>query len=81
MINLAVIDMLVGGDVVYHVLFYWSGIYCNLWKLYSVEVGTGIFIVTLIALFPFGSLTNTAIIALERVHVTFRPFTYKLHIF
>ena len=76
-INLAVIDMFVGGFAVYD-LFYRPGIGCNLWKLHSVEVGTGIFIRVLRTLFPFGSLTNIAIIALERVHATFRPLKHRV---
>ena len=76
-INLAVIDMLVGGIAV-HNLFYWTGIDCNLWKLYSLEVSTDNFIGVLIALFPLGSLTNITIIALERLHATFRPLKHRV---
>ena len=76
-INLAVIDMFVGGISVYN-LFYFCGIYCNLWKWHSMEYGTSIFIGVLIALFPVGSLTNIAIIALERVHATFRPLKHRV---
>ena len=76
-INLAVIDMLVGGIAV-HNLFYWTGMLCNLWKLYSLEVGANNFIRVLITLFPFGSLTNITIIALERLHATFRPLKHRV---
>ena len=76
-VNLAVIDMLVVGVAV-HDLFYRSGIVCNLWKFYSVKVGTGIFIYVLISLFPLCSLTNITIIALERVHATFRPLKHRV---
>ena len=76
-INLAVIDMLVGGIAVYY-LFYWTGIHCNLWKLHSVEVGTGIFILVLIVFFPYGSLTSITIIALERLHATIRPLKHRV---
>ena len=37
--NLAVIDMFVGGIAVYR-LVYESGVVCNLWKLLSIEEGT-----------------------------------------
>ena len=76
-INLAVSDMLVGGTAVYY-LFYWSGVDCNLWKWPSVEDGTNTFIAVLMTLFPIGSLTNIAIIALERMHATVRPFRHRV---
>ena len=76
-INLAVMDMFVGGIAGYD-LFYRSGRYCNLWKSLSVEVGTIIFILVLRTWFPLGSLTNIAIIALERVHATFRPLKHRV---
>ena len=75
--NLAVIDMFVGGVAV-HNLFYWPGMECNLWKLHSVEVGTIIFINVLSRFFPLGSLTSMTIIALERLHATFRPLKHRL---
>ena len=76
-INLTVIDMLVGGFVVYNLISL-SGIYCNLWKRHSVEDGTIIFINVLTLLFPLGSLTSMTIIALERVHATFRPLKHRV---
>ena len=76
-VNLAVIDMLVGGVAVYN-LFYFHGILCNLWKLHSVEVGTSIFIGVLASLSLLGSLTNITIIALERAHATFRPLKHRV---
>ena len=74
-INLAVIDMSVGGIAVCH-LFYWPGIGCNLWKWLSVEVRTSIGVLTV--LLPLGSLTNITIIALERLHATFRPLKHRV---
>ena len=76
-INLAVSDMLAGGAPVYY-LFYWSGKDCNLWKRSSVEDGTNTFIEVLMFLFPIGSLTNIATIALERMHATVRPFRHRV---
>ena len=78
-INLAVIDMFVGGDVVYP-LFYVNGVFCNLWKWHSTiyEEGTFIFIQVLRVLLRCGSLTNITIIALERVHATFLPFRHRV---
>ena len=75
--NLAVSDMLAGGAPVYH-LFYRSGVFCNLWKWPSFEDGTDTFIGVLILLFPIGSLTNVATIALERMHATVRPFRHRV---
>ena len=73
-INLVVIDMFVGGAVVYN-MFYMPGVDCNLW--HSIEDGTFNFIQILTSL-PFGSLTNIASIALERVHATFLPFRHRV---
>ena len=73
-IHLAIIDIFVGGAVVYN-LFYWSGVLCNLWKWHLD--GTVIFIQVLISL-PYVSLTNITIIALERVHATFLPFRHRV---
>ena len=75
MINLAVIDMFVGGAVVCN-LFFIPGAYCNLWMLHSFEDATVIFIV-LISL-PHGSLMNITSISLERVHATFLPFKHRV---
>ena len=77
MINLAVIDMFVGGIVGYY-LFYRPGARCNLWKRQSIEFGTYIFILELRGLLPYGSLTNITSIALERVHATFLPFKHRV---
>jgi len=76
-INLAVIDMFVGLVAVFE-LFYFSGVVCNLLNSYSIGVGISIFIRVLIGLLVFGSLINITIIALERVHATFRPFQHRL---
>ena len=76
-INLAVIDMFVGGVVVYD-LFYWAGVHCNLWKWHFIEERTHHFIQVLRMLFPIGSLTNITSIALERVHAMFLPFRHRV---
>ena len=76
-INLAVSDMLAGGTAVYY-LFYQSGVVCNLWKSPSVEDGTNTFIEVFMLLFPVGSLTNIATVALERIHATVRPFRHRV---
>ena len=76
-INLAVIDMFVGGHVVYF-QFYWPGAFCNLWKWHSIQYGTYIFILAAASFFPIASLTNITIIALERVHATFCPLRHRV---
>ena len=76
-INLAVIDMFVGGAVVY-CLFYWPGVNCDFWKWHSIEHGTYIFVEEARRLFPIGSITSITIIALERVHATFFPFRHPV---
>ena len=79
-INLAVIDMFVGGVVVYY-LFYRPGVDCirNLWQRHLIyNTGTNIFIEVLKSLFPIASLTNINIIALERLHATFFPFKHRV---
>ena len=76
-INLAVIDMFIGGVTV-HNLFYLRGVDCNLWKGHSTDNGTNIFIEAMFLLFANASLTNIAIIALERVHATFYPFCHRV---
>jgi len=74
-INLAVIDMLVGGIVVYD-LFYRPGVVCNYWKWLSIEEEKFYFMLGIVWLLPLGSLVNIAITALERVHATFFPFEH-----
>ena len=76
-INLAVIDMFVGGITV-SILFYKTGVFCNLWEWYLTDYGTSTFIGTLFRLFPIGSITNITSIALERVHATFCPFRHRV---
>ena len=75
LINLAFVDMLVGGFSVY--LFYSVGADCNVWKRHSIDVWAHHTISTLSFLFSNASLTNIAIIALERAHATFFPFPHR----
>jgi len=76
-INLTVIDVFIGGVAVYY-LFYWPGVYCNLWKRHSIDARADNFINVMLLLFFAASLTNIAIIALERVHATFFPLRHRL---
>ena len=75
-ISLTVADMLVGvlsgGYVQYYFLRR-----CRLIKLnLSWEVGFSLSVFSFF--FPFVSLTNIAMISLERFHATFRPFRHRL---
>ena len=74
-IYLAVIDMFVGGVVVYSLL-YVPGVGCDLW--HSIEDGIFLFIGVLRLLLLYGSLTNITSIALERVHATCLPFRHHV---
>ena len=76
MINLAVTDMLAGGVGVY-VLFYWFGVICNVWKGH-LNVHLADIVSTLLIALPGMSLSNIAIIALERAYATFRPLRYRM---
>ena len=76
-INLAVIDMLVGGFAVYD-LFYLSGAACIQWKRLSTADRATYVVLTLTCLLPNSSLTNISIMALERVHVTFWPLKHHV---
>ena len=73
-INLAVIDMFAGGSAVYD--FYRVGADCNVWKSHSIEGWELHILYVLLLLFPNSSLSNIAIIALERMHATFWPLRH-----
>ena len=77
MINLAVIDMLAGGFGLY-TTFYGSGVHCNVFEWPSIETWTFNILQVLSVFFPLSSLTNMAILAVERVHATYRPFKHRL---
>ena len=75
-ISLTVADMLVGvlfgGYVQFNLLWQCGLIKVNLsWKVY---IPLQIFF----DVFPLVSLTNIAVISLERFHATFRPFRHRL---
>ena len=77
LINLAVIDLLVGRVAVY-VLFYWFGVICDVWKE-RLNVHLADYIVTnWLIFFPAMSLLNISIIALERAYATFRPIRHRV---
>ena len=59
-------------------LFYGQNRYCPFVKFYSLSWEVIIAINFLIYLFPLVSVTNIAVISLERFHATFRPFRHRL---
>ena len=75
-ISLTVADMLVGvlcvGDVQFGLLSK-----CRLIKL-NLSLEVELLLSSFDFFFPFVSLTNIAVISLERVHATFRPFRHRL---
>ena len=79
LINLAVIDMLAGVFVMYG-LFYLVGAHCDVWKsrLTDHEGWANNLPEIFSEFFPICSLSNITIIALERMHATYRPFMHRL---
>ncbi|XP_068731817.1 QRFP-like peptide receptor isoform X4 [Montipora capricornis] len=73
-ISLAVADMFVGCSLIYIILY--QGNYCNFWTTDVFETYVGL--EALITYFPAVSVTNLAVISLERMHATFRPFKHRL---
>lgn len=73
-ISWAVADMFVGCSLIY--LIFYQGNYCNFWTIDVFETYVGL--ETLIVYFPAVSETNLAVISLERMHATFRPFKHRL---
>ena len=75
-INLTIADMFVGG---------FSSLYldllllleCDIWEIH-LTLGLTIIIEFLCMWFPLTSLTNIAVISLERMHATIRPFRHRL---
>ena len=77
LINLAVIDMLAGIFVLYG-LFYLVGAYCKVWNSHLAEGWPYNIPEIFSEFFPISSLSTITIIALERMHATYRPFTHRL---
>ena len=76
-LNLAVADMLVGAFSASYT-YLELGMMCNIWKVkYSIGLGFDV-LVWLWSVFPIASLTNLAVISIERAHATFRPFKHRV---
>ena len=76
--SLTVADLLVGSLSGSIDSFYSQNRFCPFVKNYSLSREVKIVFLVLIPLFPFVSLTNIAVISLERFHATFRPFRHRL---
>ena len=76
--SLTVADLLVGSLSGSVNMFYGQNRYCPFVKFYSLSCEVIIAINFLIYLFPLVSVTNIAVISLERFHATFRPFRHRL---
>ncbi|XP_068722696.1 histamine H2 receptor-like [Montipora capricornis] len=77
-LNLAVADMLVGAFSASSNSYHQLGMMCKVWKVkYSTGLGFDV-LVWLWSVFPIASLTNLALISIERAHATFRPFKHRV---
>ena len=75
-LNLAVADMLVGGLSTIH-LFAILSFFCNHWFYSSISLPGKTAISFLFYFGPLSSMINIAVISLERLHATFRPFRHR----
>ena len=73
-INLTIADMFVGGFSRLYLLLLLE---CDIWEIH-LTLGLTIIIEFLCIWFPLTSLTNIAVISLERMHATIRPFRHRL---
>ena len=82
-INLTVADMFVGGSATFFTVFYFLLHGCeagNIFSVFTVErEGPSIFLVSTMIAFWFSltSVTSIAVISLDRMHATFRPFRHR----
>ena len=76
-INQAVVDMLVGGVVIIECSFLGSN--CEFWTwINSSNLPSEIVITVWFRFFILASVTNLAVISMERMHATFRPLKHRL---
>ena len=75
-INLTIADMFVGGFSSFY-LDLLLLLECDIWEIH-LTLGLTIIIEFLCMWFPLTSLTNIAVISLERMHATIRPFRHRL---
>ena len=75
-LNLAVADVLVGGLSSIHLFTSLSSV-CNHWFHRSISLSGKMATAFLLYFFPLSSIINIAVISLERLHATFRPFRHR----
>ena len=76
-INLTVADMFVGGFSHFHPFGFLSIFSCDIVKM-NLSLELKVIIIFLFVWFPLTSLTNIAVISLDRLHATIRPFRHRL---
>ena len=78
-INLTIVDMFVGGFSNFELFLLLSYAYaCDIEKMNVVSREMSLIIFFLYLWFPLTSLTNIAVISLDRMHATIRPFRHRL---
>ena len=78
-INLTIADMFVGGFSHFHEFRLLSLVSCDIVTMnLSMELPRNVIIHFLFPWFPLTSLTNIAVISLDRMHATIRPFRHRL---
>ena len=76
-INLTVVDILVGGLSTINLLLIMTNIGCKTVIVRLPVEGINI-VESVFFWFPLTSLTNITVISLERMHATFRPFSHRV---
>ena len=76
-INLTVVDILVGGLSTFHLLLISTHIECKTVIVRLPREGNNLMYFVFFW-FPLSSLTNITVISLERMHATFRPFSHRV---
>ena len=76
-INLTIADMFVGGFSHLHPFRLLSLLSCDIVKM-NLSRELNVIIVFLFSWFPLTSLTNIAVISIDRMHATIRPFRHRL---
>ena len=76
-ISLTIADMFVGGFSHLHPFRLLSLLSCDIVKM-NLSRELNLIIIFLFSWFPLASLTNIAVISLDRMHATIRPFRHRL---
>ena len=76
-INLTVTDMFLGGFSLFYIFRDLSLYKCDIVRM-NLSLELNVIITFLFVWFPLTSLTNIAVISLNRMHVTIRPFRHRL---